>query len=332
MSALQPYLLVGDGSVADGMKALVTGGAGFIGSHMAELLLSEGWEVAVLDDMSSGSYDNLARLSIYPGFSFYRGSVCDADMVKASVCGCSAVFHFAAMVAVPLSIERPEACWSVNVAGFKNVETALHGSGIPLLYASSAAVYGDCGGGTPNMEDGAVAPMSPYAWSKLVNELQAEFAWRVYGVKTIGFRFFNVYGPRQNPNGAYASLIPAVCSRLILGERPVVYGDGGQTRDLIFVKDAVRLMYEALKKCNRCSGMVFNAASGCSCSVLDIVRTIIDISGIQTDIEFLPERPGDIRYSAANTDRLHRYLGNFNLVTIDKGLVETVKWYISGRC
>lgn len=332
MSALQPYLLVGDGSVADGMKALVTGGAGFIGSHMAELLLSEGWEVVVLDDMSSGSYDNLARLSIYPGFSFCCGSVCNADMVKASVCGCSAVFHFAAMVAVPLSIERPEECWSVNVAGFKNVETALHGPGIPLLYASSAAVYGDCGGEAPNMEDGTTAPMSPYAWSKLVNELQAELAWRVYGVKTIGFRFFNVYGPRQNPNGAYASLIPAVCTRLARGERPVIYGGGGQTRDLIFVKDAVRLMYEAFKKCNCCSGMVFNAASGRSYSVLDIVKTIINISGIQTNIEFLPERPGDIKYSVANTDRLHKYLGNFNFMAIDKGLAETVKWYISGHC
>lgn len=332
MSALRPYLLVGDGSVADRMKALVTGGAGFIGSHMAEMLLSEGWEVVALDDMSSGSYDNLARLYVYPGFSFCRGSVCDADMVKASVCGCSAVFHFAAMVAVPLSFEHPEECWRVNVLGFKNVETALRGSGIPLLYASSAAVYGDCCEGTSSMEDGAVAPMSPYAWSKLVNELQAELAWRVYGVKTIGFRFFNVYGPRQNPNGTYASLIPAVCSRLMLGERPVIYGDGEQTRNLIFVKDAVRLMYEVFRKCNRCSGMVFNAASGCSYSVLDIVRAIIDISGIQTDIEFLPERPGDIRYSVANTDRLHRYLGNFNLVTIDKGLAETVKWYMCGRC
>lgn len=317
--------------MANGMKALVTGGAGFIGSHMAELLLSEGWDVCVLDDLSSGSDENLAALSVFPGFSFVRSSVCDADAVGRAARGCGAVFHFAALVSVPLSIERPEECWRVNGAGFENVAAALRGSSVPFMYASSAAVYGCCCGASAHSEDDCAAPASPYAWSKLVNELQAELAWRVWGIPAVGFRFFNVYGPRQNPGGPYASLIPSVCSRIARGEMPVVFGDGLQTRDMVFVKDAVRLVYEVFKRCGGRGGMVFNAGSGRSSSVLNIVRSIMKAARVDSGIEFLPERSGDVRDSLACIDRIRSFIGGFEAVGLDEGLAETVGWYLPRR-
>lgn len=306
--------------------ALVTGGAGFIGSHTVRALLESGWSVSVLDDLSGGSLKALSPYLGRDGFSFIKASIADHAALREAIRGADAVFHLAAMVSVPLSVEKPEECFQTNVAAFDGLLLELRGAGIPLLYASSAAVYGDRSGGARGEEE-TPKPLSPYGASKAMNEMQALAAWHSWGVPSAGFRFFNVYGEGQSVSGAYASVIPKFCEALAKGVRPRVYGDGGQTRDFIYVGDVARALLSFVPIIEDNSGEVFNIASGESHSVSAILDKLRDISGHALDAEILPGRVDDIRHSRADLTKIKSVLTGFSATDINEGLKKTYGWY-----
>lgn len=306
--------------------ALVTGGAGFIGSHAVDALLMAGWHVKVLDDMSSGSWDALSAFMKREKFSFIRGDISDREILRQAVSGADFVFHLAALVSVPLSVEKPEQCFRTNVSAFESLLQELRGTGAPLFYASSAAVYGDRSEGL-RREDEAPRPLSPYGASKAMNEIQALAASNTWGIPAIGFRFFNVYGERQNPAGAYASVIPKFCAALAKGESPLIYGDGGQTRDFIYVRDLARILRDFIPLAGKFSGEVFNVASGKSVSLLDVLLRLKEISGCQAEERYLPERSDDIRHSRADLTKITAAADNYVTTDLNSGLKETFEWY-----
>lgn len=307
-------------------SALITGGAGFIGSHMADELISDGWKVTVLDNLITGKRENLEHLLGDPAFNFVEGDVSDKDLLKKIVEGKTAVFHFAAMVSVPLSIERPEECHFNNVTAFNDLIIILKDMKIPLMYASSAAVYGNRDDGLRH-EGEIPLPMSPYGASKAINEIQAGSAARVWGLDCVGFRFFNVYGPRQDPFGPYASVIPRFCHALSSGGRPVVFGDGSQTRDFIYVRDLTSILLKMYERASQNRGHVFNIATGKSMSVNELLKIISEIMDSDIKEERRPERPGDIKKSSADITLLIKAVGIPDFTGIKSALVETADWY-----
>ena len=313
----------------DNANILITGGAGFIGSHMAELLLKKGMSVIVFDNLSTGLKDNVKLLERYKRCTFIKADITDGNALAAAIAECDAVFHFAAVVSVPYSVENPDICFSVNVAGFENIIAALRGTTKPLFYASSAAVYGNRSDKEKRREEEPPMPMSPYAASKAINEIQAAAAWNIWKIPTFGFRFFNVYGPRQNPSGAYASVIPKVCDCLRSGANPVIFGDGQQTRDFVYVKDVADTLYSVIENINASDGgYIFNLATGESHSVIEVVQTIISSSSIDSQIDFRPVRAGDIKYSYADVTKLAEFLGDYRPTDFKDGLAETLEWYM----
>ena len=311
-------------------SALVTGGAGFIGSHMAEELISDGWEVTVLDNLTTGNRENLESLPGGSGLTFVEGDISDKDLMNELLEGKDAVFHFAAMVSVPLSIELPEECHTVNVTAFNNLIIALKDKKIPLIYASSAAVYGSRDEGKRN-EGELPLPMSPYGASKAINEIQAGSAARVWGLDSVGFRFFNVYGPRQLPFGAYASVIPRFCSAIAKGYSPVVFGDGTQTRDFIYVRDLTSILLKMFYRVSKNRGRVFNLGTGINMSVNELLKMISEIMASDVKEERKPERPGDIKNSIADITLLKKELGDINFTDIRTALKKTADWYKNNR-
>lgn len=305
--------------------ALVIGGAGFIGSHMVDALCGNGWHVTVLDNLSTGSLANLKDV-LTPDVNFVNGSIEDTRLIQELATGKDAVFHFAAMVSVPLSIEKPEDCQRLNVTAPWNLLLALREHPVPFFYATSAAVYGNRSEGA-RREDEPPQPLSPYGMSKAINELQALTAWNVWRIPAVGFRFFNVYGPRQNPEGAYASVIPRFCSALANGKRPTVFGDGSQTRDFICVKDITHIMLKMLPKAEEAAGQVFNVATGISISVQALLELISEKMGVEPNEIRKPARAGDIRDSRADITKLKKFLGVIKFTDIDKGLNDTIAWY-----
>lgn len=306
--------------------ALVTGGAGFIGSHTVRALLGNGWSVRVLDNLSSGSPGAVEQYLGRKDFSFIKGDITDRSVLREAVRGADAVFHFAALVSVPLSVEEPEECFATNVAAFENLLLELRGAKTPLLYASSAAVYGGRSDGA-RREDEPPKPLSPYGASKAMNETQAQAAWHTWDVPSVGFRFFNVYGEGQSVSGAYASVIPKLCEALAKGVRPRVFGDGGQTRDFIYVGDVARTLISFVPIIDENSGEVFNVASGKSHSVRVILDKLREISGHALDEEILPERVDDIRHSRADLTKIKSVLAGYAATDIDEGLKKTYGWY-----
>lgn len=307
-------------------SALITGGAGFIGSHMADELISDGWKVTVLDNIATGKRENIEHFTGNPAFNFVVGDVSDKDLMKKLLEGKDAVFHFAAMVSVPLSIEKPEECHLNNVTAFSNLIITLKETKVPLLYASSAAVYGDRGEGM-RYEEELPLPASPYGASKAINEIQASSAARVWGMDSVGFRFFNVYGPRQDPFGSYASVIPRFCHAILSDESPVVFGDGNQTRDFIYVKDLTSILLKMYKNASQNRGKVFNLATGRSISVNELLKLISEIMGSGIKEKRLTERPGDIKISSADISLLKKAIGDYNFTDIKSALAETIEWY-----
>lgn len=307
-------------------QALVTGGAGFIGSRTVHALLENGWAVRVLDDLSSGSRSAIEPFLGRDDFMFIEGDFGDRTLLRNAVSGVDAVFHFAAFVSVPLSVERPEECFRTNVTAFENLLLALRETKTPLLYASSAAVYGDRSGGV-RREDEPPKPLSPYGASKAMNEIQALAAWYTWGIPSVGFRFFNVYGERQSIRGAYASVIPKFCEAMIKGSHPRIFGDGGQTRDFVYVGDVVRTLISFVALIGEHSGEVFNVASGESLSVRDTLDKLRHLSGSRADEEVLPVRADDIRHSRADLSKIKSALREYVVTNIDEGLKKTYEWY-----
>lgn len=296
-------------------KVLITGGAGFIGSHTADLLLEQGIAVRVLDNLSSGQRHNLPAR--HPRLEFIEGDITDAALVRQAMDGVSHCLHLAAQVSVSASLENPAFSAQQNILGYINVLDAVRAAGIErLVYASSAAVYGDPPE-LPAREDAALKQLSPYGLEKQINEYYADLYHRLYAVSSLGLRYFNVFGPRQDPKSPYAGVISIFVER-ISGDQPVtVLGDGKQTRDFIFVRDIARANLAALKSTSQ---GVCNVATGQSTSLLELINTLSALSSSKTRIMYAEPRTGDILHSRADISRMSHMLGIKAETTLEDGL------------
>jgi UDP-glucose 4-epimerase len=280
------------------MKVLVTGGAGFIGSHIAEYFVEAGHTVRILDNLVTGFLHNVPQ---YKNIEFVRGDICDSSTIEKAVSGMNYVFHEAALVSVPLSCERPAEAFRVNTLGTLNVLQACVKAGVDkFVTASSAAVYGN-NPVLPKSEDMYPEPASPYAISKLDGEYLAKMFYKDQGLRTTCLRYFNVYGPRQDPKSPYAAVIPIFLERAKAGKDLVIYGNGLQSRDFVHIKDVVRANAEALEHGD---GQVFNVAMGKSVTVLELAENIIKLTGSPSRIVHAESRAGDVRDSRADVSKI----------------------------
>jgi UDP-N-acetylglucosamine/UDP-N-acetyl-alpha-D-glucosaminouronate 4-epimerase len=304
------------------MRALVTGGAGFIGSHIVEELLREGAAVRVLDDFSSGKRENLAGFQ--GDLEILQADLRDPHAIRAAMREVDLVFHLAAFVSVPKSMSEPEACFSINVAGTVGLLEAARQAGVrKVVLSSSTAVYGNPVS-FPTGEEAPLRPLSPYALSKQVNELYARLYTQTFGLPVIALRYFNVYGPRQRPDSDYAAAISIFTRRLVNGEPLTIYGDGKQSRDFIFVKDVVRANLRASE--SDAAGEVFNICTGFETTLLDLLETLSEVSPRQPEVRFEAPRPGDIYRSKGNPEKAAAILGFRAETSLADGLAKTLEW------
>lgn len=298
---------------------LITGGAGFIGSHLADALLARGDAVRVLDDLSTGRRENLP-----PAASLIVGDVADPAAVRAAMAGVDGCFHLAAIASVARAAEDWLGTNRANLVGTIAVLDAARGARTPVVYASSAAVYGDCPV-QPIAETAPTAPRSAYGADKLACELHAAVATEVFGVPTVGLRFFNVFGPRQSPGSPYSGVISIFAGRLRRGEAVDVFGDGGQTRDFVYVADVVAALLAAMTR--RPAGhRVFNVCTGHATSVRALAETIASLSGQALQARTHPPRPGDIRHSVGLPVAAREALGLAPPTPLRDGLAEVLAW------
>jgi UDP-N-acetylglucosamine 4-epimerase len=310
----------------DYSEILVTGGAGFIGSHIVDRLLQEGLAVRVLDNMSTGEKKNLAQHQNKKSFRFIEGDIRNFDCVKKAVEGVDAVVHEAALVSVTRSVEDPLLSNEINVKGTVNLLKACVDAHVKrFVLASSCAVYGDTES-LPNNENLAPKPLSPYAADKLAAETYAKVFHDVYGLETVSLRYFNVYGPRQK-YGPYSGVISIYINLLQENEPPLIIGDGNQTRDFVNVKDVVEANINALTK-PKAAGEVFNISTGEATTIIKLAETIQQIMG-KTDVKpvYAEPRPGDIMHSYGDISKAERKLGYKPRVQLEKGLNELIKWH-----
>ena len=305
-------------------RALVTGGAGFIGSHLVEALLETGCRVRVLDNLSTGNPANLHR--VMSSVRFIEGDITDEDRLAAAVDGCDVVFHEAAVVSVTQTVDDPVASCRVNDLGTVMVlEAARRHKVQRVVTASSCAVYGD-GPSLPKDEGMRPEPLSPYALQKLTGEYSGRLYRRLYGLPTVSLRYFNVFGPRQDPSSAYSGVISIFMTKALNDSRPVIFGDGGQSRDFIFVRDVVRANLLAAVSAEA-PGRVFNVGTGRSVTINQLWSTIRKVSGCSRDPVYEAARPGDVRDSRAATASAEKMLRFTAGVTLENGLKETLDWY-----
>jgi UDP-N-acetylglucosamine/UDP-N-acetylgalactosamine 4-epimerase len=311
------------------MKVLVTGGAGFIGSNLVEHLLKSGAEkVRVLDNLATGFQKNLEGFEKYSAFEFIQGDIRDLAICRKACEGVEYVSHQAALGSVPRSIDDPITTNEVNISGFLNVLVAARDSGIKrMVYAASSSTYGDSTA-LPKVEDNIGHPLSPYAVTKYVNELYAGVFARNYGFETIGLRYFNVYGPRQNPRGAYAAVIPLFIDAVISGKVPHINGDGEQTRDFTYVENAVQANMKALAIRDKSAlNQVYNIALGKKKTLNEMFALINRIAGTDIKATHGPERKGDVRDSLADISKARKLLGYEPSSSIEEGLEKTYRWF-----
>ena len=301
---------------------LVTGGAGFIGSHIVETLLERGERVRVLDNFSTGKRENLAGMD--GALEIIEGDLRDAAAVEKAVAGVEVIFHEAAFVSVPESMSDPAGCFAVNVTGSASLLEAARQAGVRrVVLASSAAVYGDSET-NPVSETEPLQSLSPYAASKQINEVLARLYTNL-GLPTVALRYFNVFGPRQRPDSMYAAAVPIFVRRM-LDNRPVtIFGDGGQSRDLIYVGDVVRANLAASEHENA-PGQVFNVCTGRETRILDLLETLSELFPGAPPAEFAPPRPGDIYRSVGDPAKAARQLGFEAQTPLADGLAKTVAW------
>lgn len=303
---------------------LVTGGAGFIGSHIAERLVLDGHTVRVLDDFSSGRESNLD--SFRNDIEIVRGDIRDAEVVKRATRGVDIVFHEAALGSVPRSVADPLTTHEVNMTGTLNVFLAARDADVKrVVYASSSSVYGETPV-LPKREDMTAQPLSPYALSKLVGEHYARVFKQIYGFEIVSLRYFNIFGPRQDPESQYAAVVPRFITALLNGKAPVVYGDGHQSRDFTYVENVVNANLLA-SEAEGIAGRAFNVACGGRYTLLDLLARLKEILG--SDIEPVHEaaRAGDVRDSQASIEAAEQGIGYRVSVDFDEGVRRTVDWY-----
>lgn len=307
---------------------LVTGGAGFIGSHLAEALVDRGFRVRILDDFSSGKEENLS--AFVDRVDLIRGDIRDPGVVGRAVQGAEYVFHLAAAASVPRSIEDPAGVHAVNVTGTLNLLLASRNSGVKrFVYAGSSSAYGESEV-LPKHEGLPRDVRSPYAASKLAAEDYCKVFHHVFGMETVTLRYFNVFGPRQDPDSPYAAVIPLFVTALLEGGRPQVHGDGEQTRDFTYVANVVEANILA-SEARDVSGTVINVACGERYSLNDLLRGLADILGTSVTPETLPSRPGDIRHSMADITRARELLGYEPKISFQEGIRRTVDWHRNRR-
>jgi UDP-N-acetylglucosamine 4-epimerase len=308
---------------------LVTGGAGFIGSNLVEYLLKfKAGKVRVLDNLSNGYLENIRYFMDFPNFEFIQGDIRDLDTCKIAVLGMDYISHQAALGSVPRSIADPLTSNEVNVSGFLNILNAAKESVSlkKLVYAASSSTYGDSAK-LPKIEGEEGRPLSPYAVTKLVNELYADVFSRVYNFHTIGLRYFNIFGPKQNPNNPYAAVIPKFCKAFIDGHSPVINGDGQTSRDFTFVENAIQANIKALMLDDLVKHEIFNVACGDQISLNEIISLLNTISSNNIETQHGPERLGDVRHSKASIDKIINVLGYEPRVGFKKGLEIVFNWY-----
>jgi len=305
-------------------KYLITGGAGFIGSHIVRALLEQGDFVRVLDNFSTGKRENIEGLKV----ELLEGDLRDPAAIAAAVQGVDYIFHEAAFVSVPQSMEDPLPCFEINQRGTEFLLEAARKVGVKrVVLASSAAVYGDSDA-MPLDEQTPLRPLSPYAVSKRVDELYAEMYTRSFGLDVVALRYFNVYGPRQRPDSMYAAAVPIFTRRLVDGKSVTIYGDGGQTRDLVYVGDIVRANLAASEH-PAAPGQVFNVCSGEEIRVIDLVETLMDLFPTAPAPQFAPARAGDIYRSVGNPQKAAELLGFRTQTSLTDGLKSVVDWMAS---
>jgi dTDP-glucose 4,6-dehydratase len=310
-------------------RILVTGGAGFIGSHIVDRLLSEDFEVTAYDDMSFGRPENLSQNKCRKEFHFVRGDIRDCKLLRNTLKNVDAVFHEAALVSVARSIKEPLLTNDLNIVGTLNVLKAASDQGVKrFVFASSAAVYGN----TPSKkisEDVAPNPVSPYGVSKVTGELYAKYFYKVHGLETVSLRCFNAYGPRQtlDSQSPYSGVITIFLNKLLSGVSPTIFGDGEQTRDFVYVEDVVQANMLALNSKNA-AGEIFNVGNGVSVSVNEVAETLNNIlkkKHLKT-VHVSPRR-GDIRHSCADITKAKETLGYKPNFSFEEGIRKLVEWY-----
>jgi nucleoside-diphosphate-sugar epimerase len=315
------------------MKYLVTGGAGFIGSHIVQTLLEQGNAVRVLDNFSTGKRENLEGLRRQYGedrFEILEGDLRDASRVEEAVRGVEIILHQAAFVSVPQSLEDPQTCFDVNITGTSRLLDAARAAGVRrAVIASSAAVYGESKA-LPLVEELLPQPLSPYAVSKRVKEMYAELFTSSFGLEVVALRYFNVYGPRQRPDSMYAAAVPIFARRLLDGKPVTVFGDGGQTRDLINVRDVVRANLIASEHPNA-AGRIFNICTGIETRLLDLLDVLYELIPNVPPAQFAASRAGDIYRSVGSPQKALDLLGFHAEVSLVDGLKETLDWMRTNR-
>jgi UDP-glucose 4-epimerase len=312
---------------------LVTGGAGFIGSHLVEGLSRAGHQVRILDNFTTGAArnvqivrDQLAAEELPCSIEAVHGSILEPDTLATAMAGIDYVFHQAALPSVALSLQEPVRCNQVNVEGTLQVLIAARDAGVKrVIYAGSSSVYGD-NPTLPKHEDLPANPLSPYAVAKLTGEHYCRVFTHVYGLETVILRYFNVFGPRQNPASQYAAVIPAFITALLQGKALQVFGDGHQSRDFTYVANVVHGNILAMAAPDG-SGQVINLALGGRTSLLELIAQLEDLSQCRAHVTFLPARPGDVQHSQAAVTRAQEVLGFETQVDVQQGLARTLAYY-----
>jgi len=310
------------------MKALVTGGAGFIGSHLAEALCRQGWEVVVLDDLSSGSLANLGWRQAADRLEFVQGDAGDENVLRKILPGCAWVFHQAAIASVPRSVDEPALCHRANLDATLTLLLAAREAGVKrVVIASSSSIYGDSPV-SPKRENLPPNPLSPYALQKYAAEAYGKLFHQLYGLGTVGLRYFNVFGPRQSFHSPYSGVIARFCTQFLRGEAPVIFGDGLQSRDFVYVDNVVSAnLLAAQAPAERVCGRAFNVAGGGSVTLLDLVAELNRLTGLGLVPRFEPPRAGDVRASEADLSALVEATGYQVLVSWKEGLARTLDFY-----
>lgn len=311
-----------------GLSFLVTGGAGFIGSNIVEYLLLHGAsKVRVLDDFSTGTMDNLNEFVTDPAFEFMEGDIRDLEVCRAAVKGIDYVSHQAALGSVPRSINDPLNTNSVNVEGFLNMLVASRDEDVKrFVYAASSSTYGDHPA-LPKVEENIGNPLSPYAVTKLVNELYADVFSKVYGFHSLGLRYFNVFGPKQNPNGAYAAVIPLFIQAAINGGSPFINGDGTTSRDFTFISNVVQANIKALLLADVPKHEVVNIAYGQRTTLNELWESIALLTSNTEQPGYRNPRPGDVKHSQASINKARNLISYDPEISVSEGLRLTVNWY-----